>query len=175
MEKGELSLAGASKEPGKETFFQSRGWIWRDTIEMIRANWVTGVGLGAYHTTYPIYSKQDGLIVVSQAHNEYLQALADGGIIAALIVIWFFYLVVRDTARAIRHRDPLKAGTGLGCAGGIFALLVHSLFDFNLQLPSNALLFLVLSTVVSQIGASSIKSRVNQTSLERAIRLKAAA
>ncbi len=175
MEKGELSLAAGSKEQGKETFFQSRGWIWRDTMEMIRANWLTGVGLGAYHTAYPIYTRQDGLIIVSQAHNDYLQALADGGIVGALIVLWFLVLIARDTTRAIRHRDPMKAGTALGCAGGIFALAVHSIFDFNLQLPSNALLFLVLSAVVSRIAAGAVEGRVNQTFLEKNFKLRVAA
>jgi len=68
----------------------------------------------------------------------------------------------------------VMAGTALGAAAGIFALLVHSLFDFNLQLPSNALLFLVLSSVVSQIAAATT-GKVSQAFLERAMRLKAPA
>jgi hypothetical protein len=68
----------------------------------------------------------------------------------------------------------MMAGTALGAAGGIFALLVHSLFDFNLQLPSNALLFLVLSSVVSRIAAAT-EGKVSQAFLERAIRFKVAA
>jgi len=155
MEKGELapgSMDAPSKDPGKETFFQSRGWIWRDTAAMIRNNWVTGVGLGAYHTVYPTYSTRDGTLVVSQAHNDYLQILADGGILGAIIALWFIILVARDTVRASRHRNPLMAGTALGAGGGLFALFVHSLFDFNFQIPSNALLFLVLTSVVSQVA-----------------------
>ena len=153
MEKGEMVMDAPSKDPGKETFFQSRGWIWRDTTAMIRENWVTGIGLGAFHTAYPIYSTRDGTLVVSQAHNDYLQILADGGILGAIIALWFIFLVARDTVRASRHRNPVMAGTALGCAGGLFALFVHSLFDFNFQIPSNALLFLVLTSVVSQIAA----------------------
>ncbi len=67
--------------------------------------------------------------------------------------MWFVFLVARDTVRASRRRDPVVAGTALGCAGGLFALMVHSLFDFNFQIPSNALLFLVLTSVVSQSAA----------------------
>src|SRR5262249_13225444 len=96
VERTELSLDGASKEPGRETFCQSRGWIWRDTLALIRANWVTGIGLGAYQTVFPMYSKRDGAILVSQAHNDYLQALADGGIVAALLTVWFLFLSFRD-------------------------------------------------------------------------------
>ncbi|MGE0132050.1 MAG: O-antigen ligase family protein [Blastocatellales bacterium] len=158
MQKGELVMDAPSKDPAKETFFQSRGWIWRDTAAMIRENWVTGIGLGAYHTAYPIYSTRDGTLVVSQAHNDYLQILADGGILGAVIALWFIFLVARDTVRASRHGNPLMAGMAVGAAGGLFALLVHSLFDFNFQIPSNALLFLVLTSVVAQIATSVGKS-----------------
>jgi len=37
----------------------------------------------------------------------------------------------------------------------MFALFVHSLFDFNFQIPSNALLFIVLTSVVSQIASAA--------------------
>jgi hypothetical protein len=47
------------------------------------------------------------------------------------------------------------SGTALGATGGMFALFVHSLFDFNFQIPSNALLFLVLTSVVSQIASAA--------------------
>ena len=40
----------------------------------------------------------------------------------------------------------------LGAGSGVFAMLVHSFFDFNLQLPSNSLLFLLLAAMVSVIG-----------------------
>lgn len=153
MGKGELVMDAPSKDPARETFFSSRGWIWRDTLAMIRENWVTGVGIGAFHTAYPIYSTRDGTLVVSQAHNDYLQILADGGVLGAVIALWFIILVARDTARASRHRNPIMAATALGAAGGVFSLLVHSLFDFNFQIPSNALLFLVLTSVVSQTAS----------------------
>jgi hypothetical protein len=47
------------------------------------------------------------------------------------------------------------SGTALGAAGGMFALFVHSLFDFNFQIPSNALLFLVSTSVVSRIASAA--------------------
>jgi O-antigen ligase len=157
VEKSELTLGASDKQPSKETFFQSRGWIWHDTATMIRANWVTGVGLGAYQTAYPKYSANDGTLVVSQSHNDYLQILADAGILGAIIALWFIFLVARDAVRASRHRNPMKAATALGAASGLFALMVHSLFDFNLQVTSNALLFLVLTSVVSRIAADAKK------------------
>jgi O-antigen ligase len=154
-------LASSSKDAGHsgETFFQSRGWIWRDTAAMIRDKWALGVGLGAYQTAYPIYNSRDGSLVVEQAHNDYLQVMADAGIIGAVIALWFIFLVARDIVRASRHGSRVMSGTALGAGGGMFALFVHGLFDFNFQIPSNALLFLVLTSVVSQIASAATGGR----------------
>lgn len=138
----------------KETFFKSRGWVWRDTIAMIGANPLLGVGLGAYETAFSMYTKSDGSLRVPQAHNDYLQIVADCGIVGGLLALWFLVGVFRAVSCGIRSHDPLFAALALGSGAGIFAILVHSLFDFNLQLPSNALLFLLLSAVVTHIGTS---------------------
>jgi O-antigen ligase len=126
---------------------------------MIGANPFIGVGLGAYETAYPIYSKDDGAIVlgksfaVDRAHNDYLQVLADCGLVGAVLAVWFIVLIFQAVARGRQSRDPLCRALAIGGGAGIFGLLVHSVFDFNLQIPSNALLFLLLTAAVSQAGA----------------------
>jgi O-antigen ligase len=148
-------------DPQAETFFTSRGWIWRDTLAIISANPISGVGLGAYETAYPNYSTADGAAAlgvsytVDRAHNDYLQVLADGGLIGGGIVFWFIISVFRAVFRGLKSRDPLRQAFALGGGAGIFGLLVHSCFDFNLQLPSNALLFLLLAGLVAQVAAKS--------------------
>jgi O-antigen ligase len=175
VERSDVTMNERSNDPHKESFFQSRGWIWRDTIAMIRDNWALGVGLGAFQTAYPIYSRSDGSALVSEAHNDYLQIVADCGAVGAGLALWFIWLLAAEVRRALSHRDEMMAGTALGCAAGCFALLIHSLFDFNLQLPSTALLFLALTVMISQIAKSAGEGRVSQAFLERAMRLKAPA
>ncbi len=147
-------------------FQESRGWVWRDTLTMIRANPLLGVGLGAYGTAFSIYSQSDGSIRVPQAHNDYLQIVSDCGIAGGIVALWFLVLVFRAIFRAIRSSDPVLGGLALGSGAGIFAILVHSLFDFNLQLPANALLFLVLVSIVSNVAANvgdaSIETKANE-------------
>ncbi|MFY9609933.1 MAG: O-antigen ligase family protein [Blastocatellia bacterium] len=140
----------------KMNFF-GRNWIWRDTLAMFSSNPVLGIGLGAYETVYPMYAHGDGYMLVQYAHNDYLQLLSDAGIFGGVVGVWFLVLLFRAIARATRSADPLMSGLALGCGGGIFAILVHSLFDFNLQIPSNCLLFLLLTAVVSNIAASVIE------------------
>src|SRR5262249_31521363 len=151
--------ATQSRSSEQQSFSATRGWIWRDTLAMIAANPVLGVGLGAYGAAFPVYSKSDGSLRVPQSHNDYLQVVADCGIVGGAIAAWFLILLFKALFRGIHSPagpDPASrsvSGLALGFGGGIFAILFHSLFDFNLQIPSNALLFLVLSAVTSQIGA----------------------
>ena len=142
-------LADSRGDPGPA----SRSAIWSGTWTMIRAHPVLGVGLGAFETVYPIYGRGDGTSLIQFAHNDYLQALADGGIVAGALAVWFIIVTFRGFVRGVRLRDPLLRALALGAGAGIFAILVHSLFDFNLQLPSNALLFLVLTAVVGTTTA----------------------
>jgi len=139
-----------------QTFYSVRGAIWEDTWKMIRHNPLLGVGLGAYETAYPIYARDNGVRgVTAEAHNDYLQVLADAGVIGAVLALWFIIVLFRAIVRGIRSPDPLVAAIALGGGAGVFGLLVHSLFDFNLHLPSHALVFLILATVISQLGANA--------------------
>jgi O-antigen ligase len=146
-----------------ETFFATRGWIWKDTLSMIKANPILGVGIGAYETAYPIYTHSDGSLVVEFAHNDYLQVLADGGIVGGAIAVCFLVMFARAFSRGLKASDPLVGGITLGGGAGIFALLVHSVMDFNLQIPSNALLFLFLLAAVA--SAASFAQGAEQRSL----------
>lgn len=141
----------------------SRQAVWRDTLTMIRANPVLGVGLGAFETVYPIYSRGDGSMRIEFAHNDYLQVLADAGIVGGALAIWFIAAIFRSFAGGLKSRDPLSRALALGCGAGVFGILVHSLFDFNLQLPSNALLFLVLSAIVSLSSAVASTSEIESS------------
>jgi len=134
----------------------SRASMSADTFRMFSAHPITGVGLGAFQTVYPIYDHGNGSILIEFAHNDYVQTLADGGIVAGALAVWFIIATFRDFFRGLRMRDPLRRGLALGAGAGVFAILVHSLFDFNLQLPSNALVFLVLSAMVSIVASNDL-------------------
>ena len=146
------SPSGAPLESG-ETFFTSRGQIWKETLSMIGANPLIGVGLGAYEAVYPAYSASDGSLFVRYAHNDYLQVLADTGAFGGAILIWFLIMTAKLIAANLRSRDSFVAALAMGSGAAIVAILVHSTLDFNLQLPSNALLFLTLIALASSLNA----------------------
>jgi O-antigen ligase len=146
-------LKRITHDPLTTALATDRQGIWGDTLTIFRAHPILGIGLGAFETVYPIYGRGDGSFVIQFAHNDYLQVLSDGGIVGGAIALWFIIVIARAMIQVTRSDDPFLRALGLGSAAGVFALLVHSLFDFNLQIPSNALLFLLLAAIVSRAGA----------------------
>ena len=118
----------------------------RDTWQIFLHHPVTGTGLGTLQIVYPRYeSLYDGKIV-NHAHNDYLEALAETGILGGLCCAWFLGVLFSESLKRSRQLNNSFAGTlqlsGLvGCSG----FLVHSLVDFNLHIPSNALLFFLMA------------------------------
>jgi O-antigen ligase len=139
-----------------QSFFNNRGWIWRDAWAMFRAHPVTGVGLGAFETAFPIYSQSDGSLTVSAAHNDYLQILSESGLVGGVLAIWFMVVLLYLLAKAMRSRDHSVQAWALGGGTGMVGMMVHSFFDFNLQLPSHALLFLTLVAVVTRLSPRTV-------------------
>ena len=123
-------------------FEENRIPVWRDTVALIRDYPVFGTGLGTY--TWSSLHYQSDLLSVryDHAHNDYLELAADLGVPAAVVFwagLWILLgKVSRKALRLHRSHDQILA---VGCAGALLALSLHSLTDFNLQIPSNAFLF----------------------------------
>jgi O-antigen ligase len=123
-----------------------RATMRQDAWHMFRDHPWTGTGLGTFPLVFPAYeSLYDGKIV-NHAHNDYLEMLADTGLAGALCCTWYLgalffvslkqLLVTDNSFAAALHLSGLVA-----CCG----FLVHSLVDFNLHMPGNALLFFLMA------------------------------
>jgi O-antigen ligase len=127
---------------GGDGFFrQSRVMIFRDVTRMIAAK-PLGIGVDNFHDRFREYQTFHPDLLFDHAHNDYLETTAEWGLPVA-IAFWSF--IVFTAARAVRLfvsvQSPEQQGILLACIGAILAILVHSLMDFNLQIPSNAMLF----------------------------------
>ena len=145
----------------------SRPEIWRDTLRVIRTYPILGTGLGSYATVYPAHAQTAEHFGLNYAHNDYLQVLADNGIAGGFIVIGFAAIILIGIYRGLRSTDPLSGGMSLAAGAGIIAVAIQSLSDTDLQIPSNALLFLVLTAVVSRIGSRKIELMKNDLENEQ--------
>ena len=115
--------------------------VFADTIRMIRDN-PLGIGPGAYADQFRRYQSADHALLFDHAHNDYLETAAEWGLPVAVAVWAFVFLVFARAIRAfLATRQRERRGILLAVIGGILSILVHSLADFNLQIPSNAMLF----------------------------------
>jgi O-antigen ligase len=122
----------------------------RDTWKIFLHHPVTGTGLGTLQIVYPLYeSLYDGKIV-NHSHNDYLEALAEAGILGGLCCAWFLGVLFSESLKRLRQLNNSFAGalqlSGLVACSGF---LVHSFVDFNLHIPANALLFFLMANLAT--------------------------
>ncbi len=124
---------------------QDRGEIYRDTLTMIADQPVLGFGPGMYQWRFRPYQTVNLKGRYLHAHNDYLQSAAEWGVPAALL-FWLF--LGRRLLGAVRvwldSPAPWARAVALGASAAIVTILVHSLVDFNLQIPGNLLLFALI-------------------------------
>jgi O-antigen ligase len=119
-------------------------------LQIFFAHPILGAGLEAFGTAYTQFDSQSGLFRVEQAHNDYLQTLADAGILGFICVVSFIYLLFKESLGTIANaKDGLRKNAALGALAGCFGILIHSFFDFPLRTPSNAFVFLMLVAVAT--------------------------
>jgi O-antigen ligase len=137
-----------------------RAHFWSVTIDMIKSHPVIGTGLGAFGVVYTGYDSRNGMYRLEQVHNDYLQVLSDGGIVGAVIGLFFIVSLFRMGFARRDSRDDFRRGVATGALAGCFAVLIHSFFDFTLHTTANALLFLVLAALATMNGrVEDVQSR----------------
>lgn len=132
---------------------QTRLSIWRDAQELVRQEPVFGTGLGTFPIAYTAVQTAFPGQFVNHAHNDYLELAIDLGLPAALILFATIFLILARTVRTFFYVEGLfERSVALGCAGSILAILLHSVTDFNLYIPANAILFSVILGLAVTVG-----------------------
>ncbi len=127
----------------------SRREIWEATSRLIKDHPYIGVGLGAYQFAYTRYDQSSGIQRVEQSHNDYLQIVADAGLVGGFIALVFVVLLFVRGFSAAQTRNMESRAITMGALAGCFAIGVHSFVEFNLQITSNAQLFLALAALAT--------------------------
>jgi hypothetical protein len=96
----------------------------------------------------PRFKTGAGELLVAHAENDYLELAAEGGVGAVMAAAGVALLLGRGLLGALGASQRLARGLATGAMAGIVALLVHSAFDFNLRIPSNALAAGALAAVM---------------------------
>ncbi len=121
----------------------------KDTWRIFLDHPWTGTGVGTLIEVYPRYaSEYFGGRVVDHAHNDYVEMLAETGLVGALCSAAFLILLFRLGFSNLERSQGaseafLYAGALVSCSG----LLLHSWVDFNFHIPANALLFFLIASL----------------------------
>jgi O-antigen ligase len=107
--------------------------IWRASWELFKHNKWSGTGFGCYFLDITRYQVSSGRIKLEQAHNDYLDLAANGGVIAVALGAWFIASVFPRARKALQSRDAYRRAVCLGALAGVLGVAVHSLVDFGLQ------------------------------------------
>ncbi|MCP3848611.1 MAG: O-antigen ligase family protein [Gammaproteobacteria bacterium] len=124
---------------------ESRDEVVRDTLTMIADHPLVGTGGGTYEVSFLRYKGSDISIYYHHAHNDYLEFLAEYGVVGMSFLVLLVTSSLVSALIALRKRNhALLKGMAFASSMGIIAILIHSTVDFNLQIPANAALFVAL-------------------------------
>jgi O-antigen ligase len=127
-----------------------RPHYWSVAIQAIKDRPLMGAGLEGFGVAFTRYDTLGGAVRIERAHNDYLQALTDTGIIGSFFALFFIVMLFRYGFACYKSaHDKFRRGACLGALAGCFAALLHSMFEFPLRTTSNALLFLVLAALAT--------------------------
>lgn len=128
--------------------FQSRVIRWGGVVDMIQDHPLIGTGPGTFATIFTRYQPPGSTSRSFYAHNDYLHFISEVGLLFIAIVVWMIIALYRKGFQKMRNPSRLVRGVAVGAMSGITAILIHSISDFNLHIPANALLFVVLSAIL---------------------------
>jgi O-antigen ligase len=127
---------------------ETRDEVVIDSLPIIQDNLFTGTGGGSFYSVFPQYQPQFYSGFYDHAHNEYVQFAVEYGVImTAILGLWVLYAFWLACRTMYLRNNKLYKGVAFGCAMAIVHMLLHISVDFNLQSPSNTLLFLTILTL----------------------------
>jgi O-antigen ligase len=125
----------------------SRIEAWRDAWDVIRAFPIFGTGLNTFGEAMLFYQKRNAGFHMAQAHNDYLQLAAEGGLLVVVPAVVAAVLLTRAIVGNVRAARPESRGYWIraGAAIGMVAIAIQEVVEFSLQIPVNAFLFATLA------------------------------
>ncbi len=144
--------------------FEERNRMAKKTLDIFKDYKLAGIGVGNFQYAYPKYqSELDKKKFIQYAHNDWVQLLAETGIIGFFLVLTGIIYYLFCTIRLWRKsNDPFAIGLGLAPPAIITTISIHSYSDFNLHIPANC--FIVAAIIA--IGYSALHT-IKHTSKDK--------
>ena len=135
--------------------------LWQPAIEIWKDNFWWGAGPAHFDYRFRQYRPADEQMQArpDRVHNDYLNTLADWGLAGAVLVaacwglfywgVFSSWIFVQRAPNDLTTKRSNKSTFVMGGALGLAAILVHSMFDFNMHIPANAILAVTLMALVA--------------------------
>jgi len=125
--------------------------LWRAALAQWKVDPLLGIGSGTYRFYGRQFRTEQMQLDPNDVHNDYLHLLCEYGLVGAAGFLLFFSAHVRHSWRSFLRLGPRRLESGssptstrlalnLGAISALAAYVVHSVVDFNLHIPANALL-----------------------------------
>jgi O-antigen ligase len=105
--------------------------LWRDALAMVRDHLFTGVGRGGFEPAFALYDGQAGSLRHGFVENQYLQVLADGGLLGVLLMV----IAATFALRWLRLPDRESGGADTAAMAlvSLAALALHNAVEFSIE------------------------------------------
>jgi len=137
-----------------------RAAIWTDARTVAALYPVSGAGLGSFERAMLVHQTTDRRTQTNQAHSQYLQLLAEGGILLTAPVIFVMVTYAWLAARRLREDSTQAAWLRIGSLSGLVAVAVQGLWETGLRMPANGILFAVVAAVAVHRPRTGERPRV---------------
>jgi O-antigen ligase len=129
--------------------------MWGRAYRILADHPVAGTGLGTFPWAYASYDREGEWLGTLQAHNDFLQLATETGVVGiglliALTAIFGWGVI----APALGRAGVTPPWTNAALVAAVFAMLVHSVIEFNFQIPAVASLFAVVAGLL--VGAREV-------------------
>ena len=151
------TLAGfglANAQPPREETLAQRLEVPRLSLQLVAERPFLGHGGGTYYTAFPPLKRAGLPWHWDHAHNDYVQVASDMGLLGLALWISIGIASAWHATRLLRD-DGTRVNRGLAVASimALSSLGLHSMVDFNLHIPANALTFTVILAAVWALPA----------------------
>jgi len=162
----DLAVLFEPRRQREDLSFTYRKTMVLDSLRLLRDHPWIGTGLGSFAVSYSRYQTLVDDRLFDHAHNDYVEALAETGVVGGSIIVAGIAIFLCHCFRNLGLWLTQEAGwMRLGATLGVCGLLVHSFVDFNLHIPANALWFSVCAGITTHARGTPLRRGISNPAI----------
>ncbi len=138
----------------ESALFEDARWEhWSDSWRLAQTYFPVGAGIGTYPYAQLDQQQHEQAGWLKQAHNQYLETFAEGGVIAIVLVLAMFGYALQSSWRLFTGATSGEQ-LGMGAMGAMVLMIAffHSFVDFVIAMPANLLALALIAGAVLTAG-----------------------